>query len=171
MLVWLAAAVRYSRYCCPLNNANDSSVLTLMCCSLVTSGPNNLAGTLHWTPSVLQWGMRTPCSTMFPSSFQTGCQSVQLFYAHIWCLLDRWMLDSQHLVSSRGSNNEQQWNKCMYVEFFRNQSRKAVSYSVTGWLGGRVVSVPDSGSEEHRFESVATLSSSSLRQTVHTHCA
>jgi len=26
-------------------------------------------------------------------------------------------------------------------------------YALCGWLGGRVVSVPDSGSEEHGFES------------------
>jgi len=40
--------------------------------------------------------------------------------------------------------------------------------SKTGWLGGRVISVLDSGAEGAGFKS---LSGNSLRQTVHTHCA
>ena len=41
-----------------------------------------------------------------------------------------------------------------------------------GWLGSRVVSVLDSGTEGPRVKIVvATLSSNSLRQTVYTHCA
>jgi len=40
------------------------------------------------------------------------------------------------------------------------------------WLGSRVVNVPDSGAEGTGVQiAVATLSSNSLRQTVHTHCA
>jgi len=45
--------------------------------------------------------------------------------------------------------------------------------SVTvGWLGSRVVSVLDSGTEGPGVEiAAATLSGNSLRQTAHTHCA
>ena len=40
------------------------------------------------------------------------------------------------------------------------------------WLGSRVVSVLDSGTEGPRVQiAVTTLSGNSLRQTVHTHCA
>ena len=44
---------------------------------------------------------------------------------------------------------------------------------ISGWFGSRVVSVLDSGTEgPARVQiTVATLSSNSLRQTVHTHCA
>jgi len=46
------------------------------------------------------------------------------------------------------------------------------SYSRSGWLGSRVVSVLDSGAERPGFKSQpTTLSGNSLRQTVHTHCA
>jgi len=40
-----------------------------------------------------------------------------------------------------------------------------------GWLGGRVVSVPDSGSEEHGFESQSQRCRVSLGPTVRTQCA
>jgi len=51
----------------------------------------------------------------------------------------------------------------------RGQSKTA---SMThGWLGGRVVSLPDSGSEEHGFESQSRRCRVSLGQTVRTQCA
>ena len=53
-----------------------------------------------------------------------------------------------------------------------NECMKELAYinarSKTGWLGGRVISVLDSGAEGAGFKS---LSGNSLRQTVHTHCA
>jgi len=45
------------------------------------------------------------------------------------------------------------------------------SYLQTWWLGSRVVSVLDSGTEAWVQIVVATLSGNSLRQTVHTHRA
>jgi len=45
-------------------------------------------------------------------------------------------------------------------------------FTVTGWLGSRVVSVLDSGAEGARVQiASAMLSGNSLRQTVHTHRA
>jgi len=41
----------------------------------------------------------------------------------------------------------------------------------TAWFSSRVVSVLDSGAEGPGFKLVTTLSSNSLRQTVHTHRA
>ena len=43
-------------------------------------------------------------------------------------------------------------------------------HTIIWWLGSRVVSVLDSGTEGLGFN-FATLSGNSLRQTVHTHCA
>jgi len=47
-----------------------------------------------------------------------------------------------------------------------------LNYFERRWLGSRVVSVLDSGTEGPGFKfAAATLSGNSLRQTVHAHCA